>query len=273
MTVRPQLAFPNPSDYITFMPDATYCQASSSALHLTDQEGPLRRRQAVRRNMVRPVPQGPRPCPTPKRLSTQNRSSTSSHANRQSIDSTRSFTSVSSVESGASFPMPTTPPFRTRDLPRIQTVPTNQPKSAPARPHSSVRLVHQETPSTRPTPVSAESDYSQYSTQEEYDAERVRLTRLKMAEDLLARRKASRKGSDGSPANSAVSVQSSEWLWDRHFRYQEWQHRQVEAAALERKLTHERERDRAFKEWQWDQRRDKAICGIQRGATRVKGRW
>lgn len=91
------------------------------------------------------------------------------------------------------------------------------------------------------------------------------------AAEIMARRKVSRKGTM-STLNSAVSVQSPDWLWGRHAKFGDWERQEADVFARERKAALEEERERGFEEWEMEGRRGRAVCDLKRGDTRLSRR-
>lgn len=213
----------------------------------TDERPLLQRRRAVRKSSKRIPPRGPRPCP-PSKKRTVLHLATPCDIHRLSINSNHSVSSHDSAESAIADAMPVTPPLRPSELPPIRTIFSSQPKqTVPLASQNSIHVVTDKL--SESPPISALSMYSQDSPVEaEYDADQARKTRMKIAADLRPRRRASRKGTAGS-LSSATSMKSADWLWDRHFRYGQWEENERIASAKVRKAVLREEQDNAFEEW------------------------
>jgi hypothetical protein len=95
--------------------------------------------------------------------------------------------------------------------------------------------------------LSPVSTYSASPLEEAYDLERTRQIRARMAQKIAKR--VSRRRSTGETLNSASSIKSEAWLWDRHHRVHEWERNEAGFLAAARKAQADSARDRAYEEW------------------------
>ena len=112
---------------------------------------------------------------------------------------------------------------------------------------------------------------------EVYDAEVVRETRMKMAEELLARRKAARKAGRGGDKSTDGYLDS---YWERQGetqdedklrveRFEAWEQREALALANERRWKKDVERSQGFMTWEREQRSRKARSWIDSGGAKI----
>ena len=161
----------------------------------------------------------------------------------------------------SSFNSPILPPLSLQPMPQ-STFPT----TSELRSHPSIMIRRGYTVRRKASAESAESNYAEH--EEPFEWERVRDRRIKMAESLLAQRKLDRKRGKRRSLRSENVVIDPEGSWydprDRTKHFQDWERREAQALANERRWNEDVELDRGFRAYERGLQRESVITWLQR---------